>query len=108
MLYISDYIFSCYAFLFIFDFPNPLSKHILQFHAFLFISYTAGYKDCLAVIELLWKKSYQEKKTGLRKNKYILFRIEIRICSSADCFYDFIVRFFGVFCDCDSFACVHT
>ena len=22
-LYISDYIFSCYAFLFIFDFPNP-------------------------------------------------------------------------------------
>lgn len=32
MLYISDYIFSCYAFLFIFDFPNPLSKHILQFH----------------------------------------------------------------------------
>ena len=33
-LYISDYIFSCYAFLFIFDFPNPLSKHILQFHAF--------------------------------------------------------------------------
>ena len=35
-LYISDYIFSCYAFLFIFDFPNPLSKHILQFHAFLY------------------------------------------------------------------------
>lgn len=35
MLYISDYIFSCYAFLFIFDFPNPLSKHILQFLAFL-------------------------------------------------------------------------
>lgn len=34
-LYISDYIFSYYAFLFIFDFPNPLSKHILQFHAFL-------------------------------------------------------------------------
>lgn len=35
-LYISDYIFFCYAFLFIFDFPNPLSKHILQFHAFFF------------------------------------------------------------------------
>lgn len=35
-LYISDYIFRCYAFLFIFDFPNPLSKHILQFHAFFF------------------------------------------------------------------------
>ncbi|WP_416995793.1 hypothetical protein, partial [Alistipes putredinis] len=35
-LYISDYIFSCYAFLFIFDFPNPLSKHILQFHASFF------------------------------------------------------------------------
>lgn len=33
-LYISDYIFSCYAFLFIFDFPYPLSKHILQFHTF--------------------------------------------------------------------------
>ena len=40
-LYISDYIFSCYAFLFIFDFPNPLSKHILQFHDFFFV-YAAG------------------------------------------------------------------
>ena len=35
-LYISGYIFSCYAFLFIFDFPNPLLKHILQFHASFF------------------------------------------------------------------------
>ena len=29
-----NYICSYYAFLFIFDFPNPLSKHILQLHTF--------------------------------------------------------------------------
>lgn len=55
---------------------NLGKRIIVKFHVFLFISYTAGYKDCLAVIELLWKKSYQEKKTGLRKNKYILFRMD--------------------------------
>lgn len=32
-LYISDYICSCYAFVFIFDFLKLISKHILQFHA---------------------------------------------------------------------------
>ena len=47
MLYISDYIFSCYAFLFIFDFPNPLSKHILQFHDFLFITSRRGTDDTI-------------------------------------------------------------
>ena len=36
MLYNKYFIFSCYAFLFILDFPNLLSKPILQFHAFLF------------------------------------------------------------------------
>lgn len=46
-LYISDYNFSCYAFLFIFDFPNPLSKHILQFHAFLFITSRRGTDDTI-------------------------------------------------------------
>lgn len=30
-LYISDYICSCYAFVFIFDFLKLISKHILQF-----------------------------------------------------------------------------
>ncbi|SEF90719.1 hypothetical protein SAMN05444001_10980 [Parabacteroides chinchillae] len=35
VLYISGYICSCYAFVFIFDFPGHISKHILQFHAFL-------------------------------------------------------------------------
>lgn len=55
---------------------NLGKRIIVKFHVFLFISYTAGYKDCLAVIESLWKKSYQEKKTGLRKNKYILFRMD--------------------------------
>ena len=36
-LYISDYICSCYAFVFIFDFLKLISKHILQFHAFCLI-----------------------------------------------------------------------
>ena len=55
---------------------NLGKRIIVKFHVFLFISYPAGYKDSLAVIESLWKKSYQEKKTGLRKNKYILFRMD--------------------------------
>lgn len=35
-LYISGYIYSYYAFVFIFEFPEHISKHILQFHAFLY------------------------------------------------------------------------
>lgn len=35
-LYISGYIYSYYAFVFIFEFPEHISKHILQFHAFVF------------------------------------------------------------------------
>lgn len=35
-LYINDYICSCYAFVFIFEFSEYISKHILQFHAFVF------------------------------------------------------------------------
>ena len=35
-LYINDYICSCYAFVFIFEFSEYISKHILQFHAFFF------------------------------------------------------------------------
>lgn len=31
-LYINDYICSCYAFVFIFEFSEYISKHILQFH----------------------------------------------------------------------------
>ena len=34
-LYISGYIYSYYAFVFIFEFPEHISKHILQFHIFL-------------------------------------------------------------------------
>lgn len=34
-LYISGYIYSYYAFVFIFEFPEHISKHILQFHTFL-------------------------------------------------------------------------
>ena len=33
-LYISGYIYSYYAFVFIFEFPEHISKHILQFHSF--------------------------------------------------------------------------
>lgn len=33
-LYISGYIYSYYAFVFIFEFPEHISKHILQFHTF--------------------------------------------------------------------------
>ena len=47
ILYNNYFIFSCYAFLFIFDFPNPLSKHILQFHAFLFITSRQGTDDTI-------------------------------------------------------------
>lgn len=36
-LYISGYIYSYYAFVFIFEFPEHISKHILQFHAFFFL-----------------------------------------------------------------------
>ena len=36
-LYINDYICSCYAFVFIFEFSEYISKHILQFHTFFFI-----------------------------------------------------------------------
>lgn len=36
-LYINDYICSCYAFVFIFEFSEYISKHILQFHASFFI-----------------------------------------------------------------------
>ena len=32
-LYINDYICNCYAFVFIFEFSEYISKHILQFHA---------------------------------------------------------------------------
>lgn len=35
-LYISGYIYSYYAFVFIFEFPEHISKHILQFHTSLF------------------------------------------------------------------------
>ena len=34
-LYISGYIYSYYAFVFIFEFPEHISKHILQFHTFI-------------------------------------------------------------------------
>lgn len=33
-LYINDYICSCYAFVFILEFSEYISKHILQFHSF--------------------------------------------------------------------------
>ena len=35
-LYISGYIYSYYAFVFIFEFPEHISKHILQFHSFFY------------------------------------------------------------------------
>ena len=35
-LYISGYICSCYAFVFISDFPGHISKYVFQFHASLF------------------------------------------------------------------------
>lgn len=40
-LYISGYIYSYYAFVFIFEFPEHISKHILQFHASLFKQITS-------------------------------------------------------------------
>ncbi len=41
-LYISGYIYSYYAFVFIFEFPEHISKHILQFHASLLITRLPG------------------------------------------------------------------
>ena len=45
-LYINDYICSCYAFVFISEFSEYISKHILQFHASFYIRVvlTAIYK----------------------------------------------------------------
>jgi hypothetical protein len=45
-LYISGYIYSYYAFVFIFEFPEHISKHILQFHTSFYIRVvlTAIYK----------------------------------------------------------------
>ncbi len=45
-LYINDYICNCYAFVFIFEFSEYISKHILQFHASFYIRVvlTAIYK----------------------------------------------------------------
>ena len=41
-LYISGYIYSYYAFVFIFEFPEHISKHILQFHASVFYKGSCG------------------------------------------------------------------
>ncbi len=41
-LYISGYIYSYYAFVFIFEFPEHISKHILQFHASCFYKLLHG------------------------------------------------------------------
>lgn len=46
-LYISGYIYSYYAFVFIFEFPEHISKHILQFHTFLFITSRRGTDDTI-------------------------------------------------------------
>lgn len=46
-LYISGYIYSYYAFVFIFEFPEHISKHILQFHTFLFITSRQGTDDTI-------------------------------------------------------------
>lgn len=46
-LYINDYICSCYAFVFIFEFSEYISKHILQFHAF-FVQTTAAGADTVS------------------------------------------------------------
>lgn len=41
-LYISGYIYSYYAFVFIFEFPEHISKHILQFHTFFLLLITTN------------------------------------------------------------------
>ena len=43
-LYISGYIYSYYAFVFIFEFPEHISKHILQFHASIFYKHQSSLK----------------------------------------------------------------
>lgn len=47
-LYISGYIYSYYAFVFIFEFPEHISKHILQFHTF-FLLLTQPYRSRVAI-----------------------------------------------------------
>lgn len=75
-LYISDYIFSCYAFLFIFDFQNPLSKHILQFHTFfLHISHRSGVDTVHCRLTMTVKEQALQQ------------AIEIAV-SHYDCFYE--------------------
>ena len=55
-LYINDYICSCYAFVFIFEFSEYISKHILQFHAFLFIIYRRGAGE--KIFKILWNLNW--------------------------------------------------
>ena len=56
-LYISGYIYSYYAFVFIFEFPEHISKHILQFHAFFL------YKPFLL---RLWKANHRSNEKVFR------------------------------------------
>lgn len=56
-LYISGYIYSYYAFVFIFEFPEHISKHILQFHTSVFNKRSLrNWKDFIFHI---WKKNVQ-------------------------------------------------
>ena len=62
-LYISGYIYSYYAFVFIFEFPEHISKHILQFHVFFFVNRLIG--ACQQEIRLYDRRSLEVSK--LRK-----------------------------------------
>lgn len=42
-LYINDYICSCYAFVFIFEFSEYISKHILQFQSYVVMLFESVY-----------------------------------------------------------------
>ena len=56
-LYISGYIYSYYAFVFIFEFPEHISKHILQFHTLMSILRTPAL-SCLLFAFRLDKHKY--------------------------------------------------
>lgn len=70
-LYINDYICSCYAFVFIFEFSEYISKHILQFHVFCY--YRACCHDCTLT------NRNTGTNNGIRTNPHIITNYNISL-----------------------------
>lgn len=71
-LYISGYIYSYYAFVFIFEFPEHISKHILQFHTSLYPY--VNKKSVGLTPELQEDRNKKRRKTEKNKIKNHIYR----------------------------------